>query len=94
MTKEQERIKSLLIGKWEVMNTPGILSHYTYKDGLEIYFGSEDPSAETMQKTYTIETKDGKTFIKKADETVEIGGISRDWMLWVKGKKFFVLKKV
>jgi len=94
MTTEKEKIKKRLIGKWEVMNTPGVLSHYTYKDGFEIYFGNEDPSAETTQKPYTVETKAGKTFIKKAKETIEIGGISKNWMLWVKGKKFFVLKKV
>ncbi len=91
---ELDKIKKRIIGKWEVMNTPGVLSHYTFTENFEIHYGNMDPAATTTQKKYTVETKGGKIFIKKTKDVVEIGGISKNWMLWIKGKNFFILKKI
>jgi hypothetical protein len=91
---ELEKIKQRLLGKWEVMNTPGELSHYTFNDQFEIYYGNAYSEVTTTQKKYAVERKGGRTFIRKSRESIEIGGISKNWMLWVKGKRFLVLKKV
>lgn len=94
---EMERMKSMLLGSWDVLTYPaGVWAHYTFDATLE-YFRGNAPTGTIEGSTtspYHIRATGNSFFIVKSDEIIEIGAIGANWMVWVKGGKQYLLKRI